>query len=65
MSNVDVMQCGVVDGKTNANPVVHDRPHCWLDATQCLECYQKLIDEAEAKENEELGLTGPGDEAGC
>ncbi|KAG2128957.1 pre-mRNA splicing factor component-domain-containing protein [Suillus bovinus] len=28
-------------------------------ATQCLERYQKLLDEAEAKENEELGLTGP------
>jgi pre-mRNA-splicing factor CDC5/CEF1 len=27
-------------------------------AVQCLECYQKLLDEAEAKENEELGLTG-------
>ena len=26
--------------------------------------YQKLLDEAEAKENEELGLAGPGDEAG-
>ncbi|KAH0827999.1 pre-mRNA splicing factor component-domain-containing protein [Lanmaoa asiatica] len=33
-------------------------------ATQCLERYQKLLDEAEAKENEELGLVGPGDEAG-
>lgn len=33
-------------------------------ATQCLERYQKLLDDAEAKENEELGLTGPGDEAG-
>ncbi|CCM06096.1 uncharacterized protein FIBRA_08343 [Fibroporia radiculosa] len=33
-------------------------------ATQCLERYQKLLDEAEAKENEELGLAGPGDEAG-
>ena len=33
-------------------------------ATQCLERYQKLLDEAEAKENEELGLGGPGDEAG-
>ena len=64
MSNVDVMRCGVVDGKTNANPVAHDRPHCWSDATQCLERYQKLLDEAEAKENEELGLAGPGDEAG-
>lgn len=30
-------------------------------ATQCLERYQKLLDEAEAKEHEELGLTGPGD----
>lgn len=30
-------------------------------ATQCLERYQKLLDEAEAKENEELGLTGPSD----
>ncbi|KAF9532437.1 pre-mRNA splicing factor component-domain-containing protein [Crepidotus variabilis] len=30
-------------------------------ATQCLERYQKLLDEAEAKENEELGLTGPAD----
>jgi len=30
-------------------------------ATQCLERYQKLLDEAEAKENEELGLSGPGD----
>ena len=30
-------------------------------ATQCLERYQKLLDEAEAKENEELGLTGVGD----
>jgi pre-mRNA-splicing factor CDC5/CEF1 len=28
---------------------------------QCLERYQKLLDEAEAKENEELGLAGPGD----
>ena len=33
-------------------------------ATQCLERYQKLLDEAETKENEELGLAGPGDEAG-
>lgn len=31
-------------------------------ATQCLERYQKLLDEAEAKENEELGLTGPAGE---
>ncbi|KAL5533124.1 CEF1 [Sanghuangporus sanghuang] len=30
-------------------------------ATQCLERYQKLLDEAEAKENEELGLAGPGE----
>ncbi|KAF7338529.1 Cell division control protein Cdc5 [Mycena venus] len=30
-------------------------------AVQCLERYQKLLDEAEAKENEELGLAGPGD----
>ncbi|KAG6850482.1 hypothetical protein H0H93_012903 [Arthromyces matolae] len=30
-------------------------------ATQCLERYQKLLDEAEAKENQELGLVGPGD----
>eukprot|EP01097_Dermamoeba_algensis_P009774 TRINITY_DN7016_c0_g1_i1.p1 TRINITY_DN7016_c0_g1~~TRINITY_DN7016_c0_g1_i1.p1 ORF type:complete len:850 (+),score=115.46 TRINITY_DN7016_c0_g1_i1:42-2552(+) len=34
-------------------------------ATQCLERYQKLLDDAEAKENEELGLGGPeGGEAG-
>ena len=33
-------------------------------ATQCLERYQKLLDEAEVKENEELGLAGPGGEAG-
>ena len=33
-------------------------------ATQCLERYQKLLDEAEAKENEELGFAGPGGEAG-
>ncbi|KAK9473017.1 pre-mRNA splicing factor component-domain-containing protein [Dipodascopsis tothii] len=31
-------------------------------ATQCLERYQKLLDEAEAADNG-LGLTGPGDEA--
>jgi pre-mRNA-splicing factor CDC5/CEF1 len=30
-------------------------------ATQCLERYQKLLDEAEAKENEELGLAGTDD----
>ena len=28
-------------------------------ANQCLERYQKLLDEAEARENDELGLTGP------
>ncbi|KAJ9101085.1 hypothetical protein QFC21_003303 [Naganishia friedmannii] len=33
-------------------------------ATQCLERYQKLLDEAEARENDELGLGGPGGEAG-
>ena len=34
-------------------------------ATQCLERYQKLpIDEAEVKENEELGLAGPSDDIG-
>lgn len=33
-------------------------------ATQCLERYQKLLDEAEAKDNEELGLTGPDGDAG-
>jgi pre-mRNA-splicing factor CDC5/CEF1 len=33
-------------------------------ATQCLERYQKLLDEAEAKDNEELGLAGPGEESG-
>ncbi|KAJ7582452.1 pre-mRNA splicing factor component-domain-containing protein [Mycena floridula] len=33
-------------------------------ATQCLERYQKLLDEAEAKDNEELGLAGPSDDAG-
>ncbi|TRM56633.1 pre-mRNA splicing factor component-domain-containing protein [Schizophyllum amplum] len=33
-------------------------------ATQCLERYQKLLDEAEAKENEELGLAGPGEDVG-
>ncbi|KZT28630.1 hypothetical protein NEOLEDRAFT_1087121 [Neolentinus lepideus HHB14362 ss-1] len=30
-------------------------------ATQCLERYQKLLDEAEAKEQDDLGLAGPGD----
>ncbi|KAI9571152.1 pre-mRNA splicing factor component-domain-containing protein [Boletus coccyginus] len=39
-------------------------PKVGRTATQCLERYQKLLDEAEAKENEELGLTGPGGEAG-
>ncbi|KAI9757165.1 MAG: Pre-mRNA-splicing factor cef1 [Chaenotheca gracillima] len=34
-------------------------------ATQCLERYQKLLDEAEAKETDELGLGGPGGEAGA
>ena len=34
-------------------------------ATQCLERYQKLLDEAEARENDELGLGGPGGEAGA
>lgn len=33
-------------------------------ATQCLERYQKLLDDAEAKETEELGLAGLGGEAG-
>ena len=28
-------------------------------ATQCLERYQKLLDEAEAREHDELGLGGP------
>lgn len=32
-------------------------------ATQCLERYQKLLDDAEAKENEELGLGDGGDES--
>jgi pre-mRNA-splicing factor CDC5/CEF1 len=32
-------------------------------ATQCIERYQKLLDEAEAKEHEELGLAGPSDGA--
>ena len=30
-------------------------------ATQCLERYQRLLDDAEAKENEELGLAGVDD----
>ncbi|KAG7449056.1 uncharacterized protein BT62DRAFT_1002609 [Guyanagaster necrorhizus] len=33
-------------------------------ATQCLERYQRLLDEAEAKENEELGFTGPSEDTG-
>lgn len=33
-------------------------------ATQCLERYQKLLDDAEQRENEELGLTGVTDDAG-
>ncbi|KAF5387006.1 hypothetical protein D9615_001751 [Tricholomella constricta] len=33
-------------------------------AVQCLERYQKLLDEAEAKENEELGLVGPDGDSG-
>ncbi|KAF8892683.1 pre-mRNA splicing factor component-domain-containing protein [Infundibulicybe gibba] len=33
-------------------------------AVQCLERYQKLLDEAEAKDNEELGLTGPSGDSG-
>ena len=33
-------------------------------ASQCLERYQKLLDEAEAKENEELGLAGPSGDIG-
>ncbi|KAF7359503.1 Cell division control protein Cdc5 [Mycena sanguinolenta] len=33
-------------------------------AVQCLERYQKLLDEAEAKENEELGLAGPSGDSG-
>ncbi|PWY62913.1 cell division control protein [Aspergillus eucalypticola CBS 122712] len=32
-------------------------------ATQCLERYQKLLDEAEARENDELALEGPGAES--
>jgi len=31
---------------------------------QCYERYQKLLDEAEAKENEDLGLSGPSGDAG-
>ncbi|KZT36988.1 hypothetical protein SISSUDRAFT_1120597 [Sistotremastrum suecicum HHB10207 ss-3] len=32
-------------------------------ATQCLERYQKLLDDAEAKDKEEFGLAGPGVES--
>ncbi|TGZ85081.1 hypothetical protein EX30DRAFT_361000 [Ascodesmis nigricans] len=32
-------------------------------ATQCLDRYNQLLDEAEARDNHELGLAGPGDEA--
>ncbi|KAF9227194.1 hypothetical protein BS17DRAFT_775092 [Gyrodon lividus] len=39
-------------------------PRVGRTATQCLERYQKLLDEAETKENEELGLSGPGGETG-
>ncbi|KAI9894981.1 MAG: Pre-mRNA-splicing factor cef1 [Vezdaea aestivalis] len=34
-------------------------PRVGRTATQCLERYQKLLDEAEAKETDELGLGGP------
>ena len=34
-------------------------------ATQCLERYQKLLDEAEAREQGGLGFGGPGEEAGA
>jgi hypothetical protein len=33
-------------------------------ATQCLERYQRLLDDAEQRENDELGLSGVGAEAG-
>ncbi|KAG6845046.1 hypothetical protein H0H87_001383 [Tephrocybe sp. NHM501043] len=33
-------------------------------AVQCLERYQKLLDEAEAKEHQELGLVGPDGDSG-
>jgi pre-mRNA-splicing factor CDC5/CEF1 len=33
-------------------------------ATQCLERYQRLLDDAEQRENDELGLAGVGAEAG-
>lgn len=32
-------------------------------ATQCLDRYNSLLDEAEARDNNELGLAGPGEEA--
>ncbi|KAF8251161.1 hypothetical protein K440DRAFT_615725 [Wilcoxina mikolae CBS 423.85] len=32
-------------------------------ATQCLDRYNALLDEAEARDNQDLGLAGPGDEA--
>ncbi|CCX33902.1 pre-mRNA splicing factor component-domain-containing protein [Pyronema domesticum] len=32
-------------------------------ATQCLDRYNALLDEAEARDNQELGLAGPGEEA--
>lgn len=34
-------------------------PHVGRTANQCLERYQKLLDEAEARESSSLGLTGP------
>jgi pre-mRNA-splicing factor CDC5/CEF1 len=36
-------------------------PRVGRTATQCLERYQKLLDEAEANEGEGLGLAGPDD----
>jgi pre-mRNA-splicing factor CDC5/CEF1 len=42
----------------DAHPMAHNRTHCWT-ATQCLERYQRLLDEAEQKEAGELGLGGP------
>jgi pre-mRNA-splicing factor CDC5/CEF1 len=33
-------------------------------ANQCLERYQRLLDDAEQRDNEELGLTGDNAEAG-
>ena len=46
-------------GQTDAHPMENYCTHCGKAATQCLERYQKLLDEAEARENEELGLGGP------